>query len=358
MTTTVRAWGAPGVGEPLEPLSIERRDLRPDDVLIDIAYCGICHSDLSTVLGAFGERKWPLVPGHEIAGRVAAVGSDVTEFRVGDHAGIGCMVDSCGECEYCRRGEEQYCEHGMTATYGADLHGYGRDLGAGGAAVEYTHGGYSQQIVVREAFVIHIPETLDLASAAPLMCAGVTTFSPLNHWGVGEGSRVAVVGMGGLGHMGVQIASAMGAEVTVLSHSLAKKDDGLALGATDYVATADPEVFRSLRGRFDFILNTVSAPLDYTAHMATLRVDGVMCNVSLPSEPVEISVRSFTNKRRSFVGSLIGGIAETQEAVDFCASHGIGARVEVIDAGRINEAYQRMLSSDVRYRFAIDTSTI
>ncbi len=346
MPTTVRAWGAPGSGRPLEPFTVERRDLRPDDVEIDIAFCGICHSDVSTVAGDWGERRWPLAPGHEIAGTVTAVGSEVTGFVVGDLAGVGCLVDSCGECEYCRAGEEQFC-HARVLTYGATM-----------PDGEYTQGGYSQRIVVREAFALHVPDTMPLENAAPLLCAGITTYSPLKHWGVGEGSRVGVVGMGGLGHMGVQIAAALGAEVTVLSHTAAKQVDALRLGASDVVVTSEEGALAGASRRFDFLLNTVAAPLDFDAYLNTLRVDGVMCNVALPNEPFTAPVRSFTNTRRSFVGSLIGGIAETQEMLDFCAEHRIGAEVEVIGADRINEAYDRMMRSDVKYRFVVDTASL
>ena len=346
MPTTVRAWGAPGAGRPLEPVTVRRRDLRPDDVQIEIAYCGICHSDLSTVSGDWGERRWPLTPGHEIVGTVVAVGSAVTEFVVGDAAGVGCLVDSCGACEYCLAGEEQFCAD-RVLTYGDTLHDG-----------EYTQGGYARSIVVREAFVLHVPETMPLQNAAPLLCAGITTYSPLRHWGVGEDSRVAVLGLGGLGHMGVRIAAALGAEVTVLSHSPGKRDDALRLGATDVVVTSEPGALEGARRRFDFVLNTVAAPLDFAAYLETLRVDGVMCNVALPKEPFTAPVRAFTNTRRSFVGSLIGGIAETQECLDFCAEHRIGAEVEVIAADRVNEAFDRMMRSDVRYRFAIDAATI
>jgi len=346
MSTTVRAWGAPGAGRPLEPFTVERRELRPDDVQLDISYCGICHSDVSTVTGEWGDRQWPLAPGHEIVGVVSAVGEAVTQFQVGDVAGVGCMVDSCGECEYCLAGEEQFCDRRVLT--------YGQTMPDG----EYTQGGYAQQIVVREAFTLHVPETLPQENAAPLLCAGITTYSPLHHWGVGEGTRVAVVGMGGLGHMGVQIAAAMGAEVTVLSHSPAKKADALRFGATDYVATAEDGALAAARRRFDFVLNTVAAPLDFGAYLGTLRVDGVMCNVALPQQPFQAPVRMFTNHRRSFVGSLIGGIAETQEMLDFCAENRIGAQVEVIPADRVNEAYDRMMRSDVKYRFAIDASTL
>ena len=346
MSTIVRAWGAPGAGKQLEPVTVERRELRPDDVEIDIAYCGICHSDVSTVSGEWGDRRWPLTPGHEIAGTVTAVGSGVTEFRVGDPAGVGCLVDSCGECEYCLAGEEQFCA-ARVLTYGGTM-----------PDGEYTQGGYAQQIVVKESFALHLPETIPLENAAPLLCAGITTYSPLRHWGVREGSRVAIVGMGGLGHMGVQIAAALGAEVTVLSHSAAKRDDALRLGAIDHVVTSEPGAFDGTRNRFDFVLNTVAVPMDFEAYMNSLRVDGVLCNVALPKEPFTAPVRAFTNHRRSFVGSLIGGIAETQECLDFCAEHRIGAEVEVIAADRINEAFDRMMRSDVRYRFAIDTSTL
>ncbi|SDB90312.1 uncharacterized zinc-type alcohol dehydrogenase-like protein [Raineyella antarctica] len=347
MSTTVRAWGAPGAGQPLEPFTIERRDLRPDDVRIDIAYCGICHSDVSTVAGEWGERRWPLAPGHEVVGTVTAVGSEVTQFQVGDIAGVGCMVDSCGSCEACLAGEEQFCTVARVLTYGGTM-----------PDGEYTQGGYAQQIVVQEAFALQVPDTIPLPNAAPLLCAGITTYSPLLHWGVGEGTRVGVVGLGGLGHMGVQIAAALGAEVTVLTHSASKAADALRLGATDVVATSEPGALEAARGRFDFLLNTVAAPLDFDAYMNTLRVDGVMCNVALPKEPFSAPVRTFTNARRTFAGSLIGGIAETQEMLDFCAEHRIGAEVEVIAADRINEAYDRMMRSDVKYRFVIDTATV
>ncbi|OAN43206.1 NAD(P)-dependent alcohol dehydrogenase [Microbacterium sp. H83] len=342
----VHAYAAPSEAAPLEKTVIERRELGPHDVLIDIAFAGICHSDIHTVRGDWGPQSYPLAPGHEIAGTVAEVGSEVTRHAVGDRVGVGCLVNSCGECRNCLRGDEQFCSNGAVFTYGSpDRDG------------TVTQGGYSEQVVVTEAFVVRIPDALPLDAAAPLLCAGITTYSPLRHWTVGPGSRVAVVGLGGLGHMGVQIAHALGAEVTVLSQTLSKKDDGLRLGADHYYATSDRETFRSLRSSFDVILNTVSAPVDLRSYLSLLDVGGSMVCVGAPAEPLPVNVSSLIGGRRSLAGSNIGGIAETQEMLDFCAEHGITAEIEVIPASQINEAYERVLASDVRYRFVIDGST-
>jgi uncharacterized zinc-type alcohol dehydrogenase-like protein len=344
--TLVNAYAAPREAAPLEKTTIERRELGPHDVLIDIAFAGICHSDIHTVRGDWGGQQYPLAPGHEITGTVAAVGAEVTKHAVGDRVGVGCLVNSCGECRNCQRGEEQYCSNGAVGTYGAvDRDG------------TITQGGYSEKVVVTEDFVLRIPDALALDVAAPLLCAGITTYSPLRHWNVGPGMRVAVVGLGGLGHMGVQIAHALGAEVTVLSQTLSKKDDGLRLGADHYYATSDPETFRSLRGSFDVILNTVSAVIDLRAYLSLLDVGGSMVCVGAPGEPLSVNVSSLIGGRRSLAGSNIGGIRETQEMLDFCAEHGIAAQIEVIPASDINEAYERVLKSDVRYRFVIDAAT-
>ncbi|MFJ4173012.1 NAD(P)-dependent alcohol dehydrogenase [Microbacterium sp. NPDC089696] len=344
--TRVHAYAAPSEAAPLEKTEIERRELGPHDVLIDIAFAGICHSDIHTVRGDWGPQTYPLSPGHEIAGVVSAIGSEVTRHAVGDRVGVGCMVNSCGECRNCLRGDEQFCSNGAVMTYGAtDRDG------------TITQGGYSEQVVVTESFVVRIPDGLALDAAAPLLCAGITTYSPLRHWGVGPGSRVAVVGLGGLGHMGVQIAHALGAEVTVLSQTLSKKDDGLRLGADHYYATSDPETFRDLRSSFDVILNTVSAVVDLRAYLSLLDVGGSMVCVGAPAEPLPVQVMSLIGGRRSLAGSNIGGIQETQEMLDFCAAKGIAAEIEVIPASQINEAYERVLASDVRYRFVIDGST-
>jgi uncharacterized zinc-type alcohol dehydrogenase-like protein len=343
----VNAYAAPAAGRPLAPTTIERRDVGPNDVLIEIQYAGICHSDIHTVNGDWGPQPFPVVPGHEIVGVVTEVGSDVTRHRTGDRVGVGCMVNSCGECANCRNGDEQYCLKGMVATYaGTDRDG------------STTQGGYSTHVVVDADYVLTVPESIDPAAAAPLLCAGITTYSPLRRWGAGPGKQVAVVGLGGLGHMAVKIAAAMGAEVTVLSQSLKKQEDGLRLGATHYHATSDPETFTALAGRFDLIVNTVSAPIDVDAYLSLLAVDGALVNVGAPAEPLSLNVMSLIGGRRTYAGSMIGGIAETQEMLDFCAGHGIGAEVEVISADRINDAYERVLASDVRYRFVIDSATL
>jgi uncharacterized zinc-type alcohol dehydrogenase-like protein len=345
--TTVVAYAAPAPKAPLERTTIERREVGESDVLIDIRFAGICHSDIHQATEGWGEATFPMVPGHEIAGVVSAVGSAVTRFAVGDRVGVGCMVDSCRECDNCRAGLEQYCTQGAIWTYNA--------VGKDGRT---TYGGYSQKIVVDENYVVGIPDGLKLDEAAPLLCAGITLYSPLKHWNAGPGKKVAVVGLGGLGHMGVKIAHALGAEVTVLSQSLRKKDDGLKLGADHYRATSDPRTFEDLQGTFDLILNTVSAPVDFAAYLSLLRTDGAMVNMGVPEEPVQILLSSVFGHRRSLSSSLIGGIRETQEMLDFCAEHGLGAEIELIGASQINEAYERVLNSDVRYRFVIDTATI
>ncbi|WP_373232729.1 NAD(P)-dependent alcohol dehydrogenase [Cohnella sp.] len=337
----------PSAKAAFERTNIERRALRPLDILIDIKFSGICHSDIHSAYGEWGGGIFPMVPGHEIAGVVAAVGTEVTKFTVGDRVGVGCFVDSCGECEYCLRGEEQFCTKGVILTYNAlDYDG------------DPTYGGYSQKIVVTERFVVRIPESLNLDVASPLLCAGITTYSPLKHWKAGPGKKVAIVGVGGLGHLAIQYAHALGAEVTVLSRSLNKKNEALSFGADHYFATSDPATFTKLSGRFDLILNTVSANLDVDAYLSMLRVDGTLVNVGAPGTPDQYSVFSLIMGRRSIAGSLVGGIQETQEMLDFSAQHDIAPKIEVISADQVEEAYGRVLRSDVRYRFVIDISTL
>jgi uncharacterized zinc-type alcohol dehydrogenase-like protein len=344
---TVTAYAAPSATEPLVKTTIERRDVGPHDVLIEIRYSGICHSDIHTVRGEWGDIAYPQVVGHEIAGFVTEVGSAVTLHKVGDKVGVGCMVNSCRECENCLAGEEQYCLTGNTGTYTAvDRDG------------TITQGGYSTHIVVVEDFVLRIPEAIPFEKVAPLLCAGITTYSPLKHWNAGPGKRVAVVGMGGLGHMAVKIAHALGAEVTVLSQSLSKKDDGLKLGADHYYATSDRQTFTDLANHFDLIINSVSADININHYLRLLRLDGVLVSVGAPPEPLPIQVFTLFSNRRSFAGSSIGGIRETQEMLDFCAEHGIAPETELISADQINEAYERVLASDVRYRFVIDVATM
>ena len=334
-------------GRAFERGAVERRDVGPNDVLIDIAYAGICHSDIHQAREEWGRAIFPMVPGHEIAGVVREIGSDVTKHTVGDRVGIGCFVDSCRECENCLAGEEQFCLKGNVATYN------GRQYDG-----TPTYGGYSTQIVADENYVLRIPDGIPLDTAAPLLCAGITTYSPLRHWGAGPGKRVAVIGMGGLGHMAVQIAHAMGAHVTVLSRTLAKQDEGLALGADEYFATEAPDSLKALRGRFDLIINTVSADIPVDRYLSTLRLDGALVFVGLPENPQQFRVFSLTGARRSLAGSNIGGIRETQEMLDFCAEHGIASVIETIGADDVTAAYDRVVRGDVRYRFVIDTATI
>ncbi|QQR83632.1 NAD(P)-dependent alcohol dehydrogenase [Candidatus Peregrinibacteria bacterium] len=347
MKTIAKARALFGPTDHFKTIDLPRRELQPNDVLIDIQFAGICHSDIHSVRGEWGQVKYPFVPGHEIAGVVSAVGSAVTQHKVGDRVGVGCLVDSCRTCAQCQNDEEQFCLNGYTGTYGGtDKYG------------EQTQGGYSTHIVVEEHFVLKIPDGIELDKAAPLLCAGITTYSPLRRWNVGPGTKVAIVGLGGLGHMAVKSAHALGAQVTVLSQSLSKKEDGLAFGASAYYATSDPATFTQLAKTFDLIINTVSAKIDLNAYLSLLAVGGTMVNVGAPSEPLDIHVFSLIMQRRSFAGSLIGGIRETQELLDFCAKHQITPEIEMISADQIDEAYERMMKSDVRYRFVIDVSTI
>ncbi|MCY0925946.1 NAD(P)-dependent alcohol dehydrogenase [Streptomyces sp. H27-H1] len=345
--TQVAAYAAPAPKAPLERTTVPRRPVGAHDVLIDIKFAGICHSDIHQATDGWGEGIFPMVPGHEIAGVVTEVGAGVTRFAVGDRVGVGCFVDSCRECAQCLAGQEQFCAKGMTGTYnGLDKTG------------EPTYGGYSTHIVVDENYTVRIPDGLALDVAAPLLCAGITLYSPLKRWQAGPGKQVAIVGLGGLGHMGVKIAHALGAEVTVLSQTLRKKEDGLKLGADHFYATNDETTFEQLAGRFDLIVSTVSAPLPLDAYLGLLKVDGAMVNVGAPEEPVSLNLFSVIGGRKTLAGSMIGGIAETQEMLDFCAQHGLGSEIEVIRAEEVNEAYERVQSGDVRYRFVIDTSTI
>lgn len=346
--STVSAYAATAPDAPLGKTTITRRDPGPHDVAFDIAFAGICHSDIHTVKAEWGRPQYPLVPGHEIAGVVTAVGAEVTKFKVGDRVGVGCFVDSCRECANCRAGVEQYCTGGgMIGTYA----GVGRDG-------QPTQGGYSGAIVVDENYVLHIPDEIALDAAAPLLCAGVTTYSPLRHWDVGPGKKIAVIGLGGLGHMAVKLGVAMGAEVTVLSQSLKKMEDGLRLGASHYYATSERQTFKDLRNNFDVILNTVSASLDLGAYLNLLTLDGTLVELGMPEHALTVPPSPLVRMRRSVTGSLIGGIAETQEMLDFCAEHGVRPEIEVIEPDYINTAYDRVLASDVRYRFVIDTESL
>lgn len=344
-----KAYAAQNEHSPLAPHGIERRDPRPSDVQIQILYCGVCHSDLHTARNEWKNTQYPSVPGHEIVGRVVAVGDQVTKFKVGDLAGVGCMVDSCGHCPSCHEGDEQYCDNGFTGTYNGPLFG-----GAN------TYGGYSQTIVVKESFVLRIRHAeKDLASVAPLLCAGITTYSPLRHWGVRPGKKVGVVGLGGLGHMGVKIAKAMGAHVVLFTTSSAKVADGLRLGASEVCVSTDPEQMARYAGQLDFILNTVAAQHQLDTYLHLLKRDGTMTLVGAPAEPHPApNVFGLILKRRSLSGSLIGGIRETQEMLDFCAEHDIVSDIETIPMDYINTAYERMLKSDVRYRFVIDMASL
>jgi uncharacterized zinc-type alcohol dehydrogenase-like protein len=340
------AYAARSAGAPLGPFSINRRAPGPHDVLIDILYCGVCHSDIHTARDEWGGAVFPLVPGHEIIGTVASTGAHVKHWKVGETVGVGCFVDSCRQCEACRAGEENYCPD-VAFTYG-----HVSEEGA-----EPTYGGYSKRITVNEDYVLRIPEALPLAAAAPLLCAGITCYSPLRHFGVKSGDHVALVGLGGLGHVGVKLAKAMGAHVTVLSHSPSKRADALSLGADDFIATRDAGVFDAHEESFSFILDTVSAVHDYGEYLKLLKRDGTMVLVGLPdASPFEAG--PLVMRRRRLAGSLIGGIRETQEMLDFCAAHGITADIELIPIQKINEAYERVVRSDVRYRFVIDMSTL
>lgn len=346
---TIQARCTCGPHEPFLPTTIQRRDPGPRDVLIDIAYAGICHSDVEHArqLRDGGKTLYPLVPGHEMAGTVSAVGAEVTRFRVGDRAGVGNMVDSCRVCANCRAGLEQYCSGRRVLAYNSlDRDG------------QPTHGGYSQKIVVDEAFAVKIPESLPLQNAAPLFCAGITLYSPLRHWKAGPGKHVAIIGFGGLGHVGVQIAKALGAHTTVLDLSPAKREDALRLGADAYHVATESAFFKEHANSFDLIISTVPANVDLDAYLGLLALDGTLVSLSIPTRPLSLSAASLLANRRSISGTRSGGLPETQEMIDFCAAHGIGAEVEVIDADHIDEAYERLLAGDVRYRFVIDVSTM
>ncbi|CUB07573.1 NAD(P)-dependent alcohol dehydrogenase [Tepidiphilus thermophilus] len=345
MSIPAKAYAAFDPHSPLVPWEIARRDPGPHDVQLQILYCGVCHSDLHQARNEWKNTIYPCVPGHEIVGRVVAVGEKVTRFKVGDLAGVGCMVDSCGHCDACASGEEQYCSEGFVGTYN------GRGPGS-----ENTYGGYSQVIVVKESFVLHIkhPEK-DLAAVAPLLCAGITTYSPLRHWKVGPGKRVGIVGLGGLGHMAVKLAHAMGAHVVLFTTSPAKTADAKRLGADEVCISKDPEQMARYREQLDFILDTVAAPHRLDDYLQLLKRDGTLTLVGAPSEPhPSPAVFNLLFRRRSLAGSLIGGIRETQEMLDFCAEHGIVSDIELIPIDYINTAYERMLRSDVKYRFVID----
>ena len=344
----VKAYAAQSATSPLAPFQIARRAVGPYDVQIEIDYCGICHSDLHQVRDEWGNSIFPMVPGHEIAGRVVAVGDRVERFSRGDLAGVGCMVDSCRTCDPCRRHMEQFCRQGAAFTYN------GTEMDR----QTPTHGGYSSQIVVDERFTLKIARGADLAGTAPLLCAGITTYSPLRHWKVKKGDRVGVVGLGGLGHMAVKLAASMGAEVTMLSTSRSKEADARRLGAHEFVLTSDDRAFDRLGDHFDLIVDTISAVHDYDRYLGMLRLDGVMVLVGVPPAPVPVKASSLIGGRRSLSGSLIGGIAETQEMLDYCGRNGITADVEVIPMAKVNEAYERMVRGDVRYRFVIDMKTL
>ena len=346
MPTVAKAYIAVSATAPLQPGTVERREPDEFEVQIAIKFTGICHSDIHTSRGNWAGVSYPVVVGHEIAGVVEAVGAKVTRHSVGDRVGVGCFVDSCRECVNCRAGEEQHCLSGATSTYNA--------LGRDGRP---TAGGYSTSIVVDENYVLRIPDGIPLETAAPLLCAGITMYSPLRRWAAGPGKRVAIIGMGGLGHLGVKIAAAMGAEVTVLSQSLKKQEDALRLGAEHYYATSDPSTFEILSGHFDLIVNTVSADMDIDEYLSLLGLDGTLVLVGLPSGPLSQRAWSLVSFRRSLAGSKMGGIRQTQEMLNFCAAHRLGAEVEVIPASKINDAYERVLASDVRYRFVIDANT-
>jgi alcohol dehydrogenase (NADP+) len=343
------AFGAHASDQPLASLAIERREPGPRDIAIDILYCGVCHSDLHFVRGEWGNQTWPIVPGHEIVGRISAVGEEVEGFEVGDLAGVGCMVDSCRECSACAEDLEQFCENGNTLTYGSVEKETGR----------ITHGGYSDAVVVDQDFVLHVSADVDLAATAPLLCAGITTYSPLRHWGVKEGSKVGVVGLGGLGHMAVKLAKAMGAEVTLFTTSPGKADDARALGADHVVISKDAEQMKGAAGTLDLIIDSVAASHDLDPYLAALSRNGALVLLGVPPAPhPSPAVHGFIRGRRSLSGSLIGGIAETQEMLDFCAEHGVTADVEMIRMDQIDDAYDRMDAGDVKFRFVIDMESM
>jgi len=346
--TNAKAFAAQNPTSPLAPFSIQRREPGPKDVQIKILYCGVCHSDLHIARNEWGSTMYPCVPGHEIVGRVTRTGKDVKTFKEGDLAAVGCMVDSCRVCESCKEGLEQYCENGMTLTYSSP------DKKSGGP----TQGGYSESIVVDEDFVLSVPKNLDLAATAPLLCAGITTYSPLRFHKVGKGQKVGVVGLGGLGHMGVKLARAFGAHVVVFSTSPGKTQDALRLGAHEVVISKNEDEMKKHANSFHFILDTVSAKHDINAYFALLKRDGVLTQVGAPPQPLEVAVFQLIFKRRSLAASLIGGIRETQEMLNFCGEHGVQSDIELIPIQKINEAYERLLKSDVKYRFVIDMASL
>lgn len=347
-TKNVRAFGTEAAEAPLNQMNIKRRIATPHDVEIEILYCGVCHSDLHTARNEWHFTVYPCVPGHEIVGRVVNVGNHVSKFKAGDVVGVGCMVDSCRECEYCNDGLEQYCEKGNIQTYNSpDKH-----LGT------QTFGGYSESVVVDENYVLRIPANLNLAATAPLLCAGITTYSPLKHWNVSPGKKVGIVGIGGLGHMGIKIAKAMGAHVVAFTTSLSKFEEARRLGADEVVLSKDEQQMAAYRSKLHFILDAVSAEHDVNAYLSLLRVDGSLALVGAPEHPLPIAAFSVIMGRRSFAGSAIGGIAETQEMLDFCGKHDITADIEMVDIQKINEAYERLLKGDVKYRFVIDMASL
>jgi uncharacterized zinc-type alcohol dehydrogenase-like protein len=342
------AYAAPAAKAPLAPWSLDRRAPGPHDVVIAIRYCGICHTDVHQARDEWGGAEFPMVPGHEITGVVTDVGSHVTEFMPGDRVGVGCVTDSCRHCENCEHGLEQYCLNGTTFTYNSREQDHKTP----------TQGGYSDKIVVDENYILRIPANLPLDAAAPLLCAGITTYSPLRNWNVGPGTKVAVVGLGGLGHMAVKIAHAMGADVTVLSHSTRKQEDAKRLGADAFHATSDPDTFRNLAGRFELMICTVGAGIDWNRYLELLKLDGTMVVVGVPEEMVPMSAMPLIGMRRSLSGSMIGGIKETQEMLDFCGAHNIVSDIETIPIQKVNEAFDRVVKSDVRYRFVIDMASL
>ncbi|MBA4167716.1 MAG: NAD(P)-dependent alcohol dehydrogenase [Chitinophagaceae bacterium] len=346
--TATKGYAVHDAKDTLAPFDFDRREPGPHDVQFEILFCGVCHSDIHQVRNEWGNSIYPMVPGHEIVGRVTKVGSEVKKFKVNDLAGVGCLVDSCRECDNCKKGLEQYCKKGATGTY--------NDREKDKKTI--TFGGYSKQIVVHEDFVLHISDKLPLNAVAPLLCAGITTYSPLKHWNVGKGHKVGVVGLGGLGHMAVKFAAAFGAEVTMLSTSPGKEEDARRLGAHKFALTKDPEQLKGLRGYFNFIIDTVSAPHDYNVYLNMLDTDGIMICVGVPPAPIEMLGFNLLGNRRSIAGSGIGGLPETQEMLDYCAEYNIVSDVEMINISYINEAYERMLKGDVRYRFVIDLATL
>src|SRR6202047_5394281 len=348
MTYNTKAYAAPSATERLSPFTMSRREVGAHDVQIEIVYCGVCHSDIHQVRNEWGNSIYPMVPGHEIVGRIVKVGNQVKQFKVGDLAGVGCFVDSFRECPNCAAGLEQYCRNGLIVTY----NGYEKD------GKTPTYGGYSTQIVVDEKYTLKVSPNLPIEGVAPLLCAGITTYSPLRHWKVGKGHKVGVLGLGGLGHMAVKLAASFGAEVTMLSTSASKEADAKRLGAHHFALTSKPDVLKQLSMHFDFILDTVSAPHDYEAYLNTLKTDGVLICVGLPAEPMGVPAFSLVPRRRSIAGSMIGGIAETQEMLDYCAAHNIVSDVEVISIQQINEAYERTMKGDVKYRFVIDSASL